>query len=63
MMDHRPIVEQVLPTDCLYGECEHDEGQDCPYVDIEVCATCTAEYEESDLVFLVKWPCDFAPPE
>ena len=57
MAEHKAVIEEVLPMDCIYGECEHD-GNDCPPVKMEVCGTCRAPWEDDeDYELFMPWPC------
>ncbi|MFN4000885.1 hypothetical protein [Microcella sp.] len=53
---HQPSFEEVLPWDCIYGECSH-EG-DCEPLKIEACRACSeAEppVELEELQTIIPW--------
>jgi hypothetical protein len=62
---HTPYVEDVMNTDCVYGEHEHDESDDCPITRMTVCRGCADEaVEDADgLIYLTPWPCPSASAE
>lgn len=45
---HRPTTIQAYASACVDMECDHDPTQECPLVDVQVCATCTAISEDRD---------------
>lgn len=58
MSTHKAITEEVVPVDCLYGECEHDDADDCPPSQMLVCDTCREPWEgDADYELFVGWPC------
>ena len=57
MSEHKPVEEEVMPWDCYYGECDHDDGDDHT-VTMTVCDTCRDVIEFEELESFVKWPCE-----
>lgn len=59
MSAHTPYVEDTMSNDCVYGEHEHDDSEDCPLVPMVVCEGCAAEAieDEDGLIRLTPWPC------
>lgn len=65
MSEHKPVREEVVTIDCLYGECDntdHDELPECPAVSMLVCDTCREPWsDDPDYELFVGWPCEHAP--
>jgi len=56
MAEHVKVVEEILPADCMYGECDHAEDKDdCPLVSVEVCSECREFFDDGDLELLTPW--------
>lgn len=45
---HRPTTVRAYAPACVDMECGHDPYRECPLVDVEVCAACTAVSEDRD---------------
>jgi len=61
-MSHSPVTEDVIPFDCIYGECEHDGLSEfgCPPVSMVVCDRCEGDPYDGIGTF-VAWPGEHAP--
>ncbi len=56
MAEHLKVIEEVLPADCMYGECGHaNDLDDCTAVSMEVCSECREYFDDGDLVLLTPW--------
>lgn len=65
MSAHTPYVDDVMSNDCVYGECEHDDSEECPVTPMTLCRGCADEAveDEDGLIRLTPWPCEFANVE
>jgi len=61
---HHRTEEDVLPFDCVEGECDHEEaerGDECPTVKLAICHHCFGLIQEIDPEHYVPsdvhWPC------
>lgn len=55
---HQPVEVACWP--CLASDCDHDDDEDCPTVNVPVCGHCLKVVEEAtgrDDVLLSRWPC------
>ena len=70
VLEHRPLVLETGPYECIERECEEYYGEDgiedlsvksCSHLtDVTVCAGCTPERNDGEYENTVPWPCPAA---